>query len=96
MTETNRNLARSANVAIEDYRAGNIGLGKLISSLEAAIQSLEDLSKEQRGEYWSQWGKLEDVYAEFVDSNDDNIIKKYISIINGAISSIEELFKKLN
>jgi hypothetical protein len=55
--------------AIERYRSGKSGIGKLVSDLEALLACLRDTDQSWKRAFTSQWGKLEDIHAMMLYRN---------------------------
>jgi hypothetical protein len=49
--------------AIESFRKGNSGIGKLISDLDALVSCLRNTDESWKKAFASNWGKLEDIHA---------------------------------
>ena len=64
MIDQTRAILQRSVVFIDDYRNGNISLGRLVSALEGSVNALEEqLPQEFYNSWYGHWGNLETALA---------------------------------
>ncbi len=58
---------------IERFRRGEIGIGKLVSDLDALVSALHNPDESWRKAFASDWGKLEDIHAMLLTETEPNL-----------------------
>jgi hypothetical protein len=68
-----------------------VNLGNIKARLEGLLNALEDVEKHWRNAFFKQWGVLEDVYADALDQNLQEIPIEHMTLVNDAIREIRKL-----
>ncbi|MGH2731876.1 MAG: hypothetical protein ACRDJG_02850 [Actinomycetota bacterium] len=80
--------------AIQDFEAGEVELGDLVTRLEKLINSFEGVSQETVDRFLAEWGVLEDIYAFALDQGWKRLEREDMDLIEKSLLRLSALAEK--
>jgi hypothetical protein len=79
--------------AIDGFRNGKFGPGKLVSDLDALVSCLRKTDESWKKAFASNWGKLEDIHAALLERNGRNLEGSDPETVATALAALTSLIQ---
>ncbi len=80
---------------LQEFENGQLKLGRLINLLEGLIGSLQEVDKEWKDTFQSEWWTLEQVYAVARDRQEAKLSLESQNLVIEAIENMKHLLKEI-
>ncbi|MBI1924200.1 hypothetical protein HYR99_08100, partial [Candidatus Poribacteria bacterium] len=79
---------------IDGFEKGSVNLRRLINDLEALLDCLQSAEKAWKAVFLQEWGTLEDVYADALDTGQKVLVPESQKLVEDAVRKLKRLVEK--